>query len=395
MRKMRKKSILILAVMMLSLLACNISVFAAEPVKNELTVTDTAQNVMLADMSTSGKNYDRDIYWCGNEMSMSDVTAKGDLLAAGYTLYVDGTDIGGSVRSASYGLNLMNVHVENNITAAGNILRFDQATTAKGIYACGNEISFSGECDALYIAGNQVVLNGTVNGDANIDGCDITIGPNAVVTGKLTVAGEYEPNIPDTAQINEYQYKESPNVPSEETIQEVSAAARLLHKLLNRIYWVPAMLLVALFFCLVMPGAIDGSGKMLLAKPVAMPVTGLVSVLAIPMTLILLCITFIGLPLAGLLTLLTLPIFIFAVPFVGASAGRLVFPKMNVWLASIIGSAALTLILAIPKVGGLVKFLCIIYLLGYLIQKCYEQIKMLGKKPETKAVVEENTGSQE
>ncbi len=397
MRKTKKKSVLLLTVMLISLLAGSVNVFAAEEDVVEVTQKDTAENVIMAEVSPADKSYERDVYWFGNEVNMYDTEIKGDLIAAGYNLFVETAEVGGSIRSASYGLKLNDVSVENNITAMGNSLSFNENTTAKGIYVCGNDISYSGECDALYAAGNIVIFNGVVNGDAVIEGNRVTIGSDAVVTGKLTVNATDMPQIPDAAAIEEFEYIETPEI-DPATAEVISPITQFIDKIINRAYWIPAMIMVAMFFCLVMPGAIDGSGKMLLKKPVAMPVTGLVSILALPFALILLCITWIGLPSAGLVTLLALPMFIFAVPFVGASAGRIVLPKMNVWLSSIIGTAVLTIVIIIPVLGGWIKFLCMVYVFGYFIQKCYEQIKMLGKKPAVEnpqSISAENVSSSE
>lgn len=390
MRKMKLKSIVLMAVMMISLLAGSVTVFAEETEAVGMTEKDTAGNALVADLSVDGESYERDLYWFGNEMSMSNVEMKGDLISAGYAIFVNGADIGGSVRTASYNADFSDVTVENNMTVTGNSLSFDETTIAKGIYAMGNDITFNGECDALNAAGNIIILNGTVNGDAIIDCSQLTIGPKAVVTGTLKVTAADETTIPESAQISNYEYIPIPDIDEEEIedSEAVSGVAEFVGKLINRVYWIPAMIVVALFFCLLIPGALDGSGQMLLKKPVAMPLTGLISICALPIALIIICVTFIGLPLAGLITLLMLPMLIFAVPFVGSSAARIIFPKMNVWLSSIIGTAVLTLALAIPFVGGLVKFLCIIYVLGYFVQKCYEQMQTLGKKP---AVTEENT----
>lgn len=386
---MRKKSILILAVMMISLLVGSVNVFAEEPeegsnglTQSEFMETDTAGNVLAGETSVSGQSYERDMYWFGNDMNMSNTKINYDLITAGYMLNINGVDIGGSLRSASNSLNLSGVNVGNNITAAGNTINLYENTKAEGIYACGNHITFEGECDALYAAGNTIILDGVVNGDANLEGHEVIIGSDAVVTGRLQVSAEYQPDVPDSARIGEFSYRENPNIPDEDTVKVVSAGAKFVHKLLNRAYWIPAMVIVALFFCLVIPDALNGSGKLLLARPVAMPLTGLVTMCALPAALIILCITFIGLPLAGLLALIIVPMVLFAVPFVGASVGRLVLPQMNVWLSSIIGAAVLTLVLAIPYIGGLVKFLSILYVYGYVILKCYEQLKKLGKKQE-------------
>lgn len=391
-KRMKKMSISLLVIMMISLLAGNVAVFADDTINlsgsESVDVTpikekDSAENSFLVETSTTGEDYQQDVYWFGNTNSMNDITIGNDLIGAGYMLTVNQAVIKGSIRTCTYDLSLRGVDVAHNMTVAGNRLYFDDETKAKGIYAAGNDIVFNGECDSINAGGNTIVLNGIVNGDARIDGSEITIGSDAVVTGKLIVYGAYEPEIPEGAKINSFEYHDSPNIPDEDTVETVSKGAEFVHKIFNRVYWIPAMIIVALFFCLVMPGAVSGSGKMLVTRPVAMSVSGLVALFAIPLAFIFLCVTIIGLPLAGLVALLYATMLIFAVPFAGASAGRLVFPKMNVWLSSIIGVAILTFALAIPFIEDLVKFLSMLYILGYFIQKCYEQIKTLGKKPET------------
>ena len=167
---------------------------------------------------------------------------------------------------------------------------------------------------------------------------------------------------------------------------KVVAGAAVGAAVLNRIYWIFANVVTALLLCLLAAPELKKSGETLLAHPVAVPVTGLVTLCAMPIALILLCCFVITAPSAGLIALLFSAICLFSIAFAGASAGRLVFPKMNPVLASVVGTAIISLLRAVPYLGGLLLFACILYTVGYFILACYERIKALKKQPEAEAV---------
>ena len=55
---------------------------------------------------------------------------------------------------------------------------------------------------------------------------------------------------------------------------------------------------------------------------------------------------------------------------------------MRVLIGIVIGVAILTLLRAVPYLGGLIVFASIIYTVGYFVLHCYENIKALKKQPE-------------
>ncbi len=372
MKRIRIKNLMLLAMLGLFVFGSSITTFAAD------SEIDTAGNQFLSQETIANTIYERDLYWAGENLNLTGGDISQDALLLGNALTLSDSEIGGSLRSASYKLLLSDTIIENNITAAGYSLNIEEGTVGKGVYLTGNDINFAGECDALTIAANTVYINGIINGDATIGASNIVIGPNAVVTGDLNLSSVEMPDIPETASISATNFTATREY--EDSIETISVGAKILQKLFSRLYWIPAMLLITLFFCLLIPDALDGAGSMIIKRKVAMPVTGFVSILALPMLLVFICITFIGLPLAGLLLLLLLPLFLFAVPFTGASIGRIVFPKMNVWISSIIGAAVLTFVIIIPILGGLIRFASVIYVMGYFVLKCYERLLQLKNK---------------
>lgn len=349
-----------------------------------LAAGDGAGNVFSSDKTVSGGAAERDYYWAGFELEMSGGDIGADGILAGKSINIDDSSFGGSLRTASYSANIKNTTVENNITAAGYSVSIGEGTSAAGIYAAGKEITFEGECQSITAAGETVAINGTVSGDASITAARVLIGENAVINGTLKVDAAQEPQIPDGAQVGKLEFTLSERAEREANAAAVTAGAIIVGKLLSLAYWLPAMLLLCVLLWLIFSKELDGAGKMLLARPVAMPITGLVSIIAFPIALAILCVTVIGLPTAGILLLIAIPVGLVSVTFAGASVGRLVFPKMHKLLSSIIGVAILTVLKALPYLGTLIVLASMVYTVGYLILVCFERIKAL-KAPKADA----------
>lgn len=356
---------------------------------DDLMKTDSVGNVYFTgdSMTFDNKSSEKDFYMAGNDCKISNSDITQDALVAGNTLSFNNVNVGGSMRAAGYSIAINDVKVKNNITAAASSISVGPETTSDAAVLAAGSVSFDGTCGDLKIFAGNVTVNGTVTGDALICADKVTIAESAVINGNLRVESGKEPVISDSATVNSLDYEKVVEV-DDDVEENISMGARIAHKLLSRVYWIPAIVLIAFIFCLVLGKALNGSSEMLLKKPAVMLGSGAVTLIALPVALILLCITYIGLPLAVLLTLLMLPVMFFAVTFTGASVGRIVFKTMHPWLASIIGTAILVFVRIIPIIGGLVLFVSLIYALGYLIQICYAEIKTSNKKKQPAAQVE-------
>lgn len=347
---------------------------------------DGAGNLLSSDAEVAGGAVERDCYWVGLELEMTGSDVGGDGIMTGRALTISDSSFGGSLRTASYSADFKDTTVENNITAAGYSVNIGEGTTAAGIFVAGKEITFAGECKTISAAGETVVLNGTVSGDASISADRVIIGENAEISGTLKVDASQEPQIPASANVGKLEFTLSESARKAATAAAVTAGAVIVGKLLSLAYWLPAMLVLCVLLWLIFSKELDGAGEMLLKRPVAMPITGLVTIIAFPIALALLCVTVIGLPTAGILLLIAIPVGLAAVTFTGASVGRLVFPKMHKLLSSVIGVAVLTVLKILPYLGTLIVLASLIYTVGYLILVCFERIKALKTpKPEDAA----------
>ncbi|MFT3983392.1 MAG: polymer-forming cytoskeletal protein [Lachnospiraceae bacterium] len=314
----------------------------------------------------------KDVYMMGNNCQIAGSTVDQDVLIAGNLLSVSNTSINGSLRAAGYSIDVIGTKISGNITAAANSISIGHEVTADAAILAAQSIAFNGTCGDLKAYAENVTIDGTVTGDVHIFAENVTIGPNADIKGTLTIKSTKEPGIDENALIANLNFDKQADVGK--TAEKLTIGAKIVHKLLSRLYWVPALVLIAFIFCLVFGKALDGSGTMLMSNPAVMLGSGAIALIALPVAVILCCITYIGLPLAGLLTLLVLPILFFSVTFTGAAVGRLVFKTLHPWLASLLGTAILVFVKIVPFLGGLLTFACIIFTLGYLIQLCYSGI---------------------
>ena len=358
------------------LLVPHTSVKAEEPAALiDTDYTDSVGNRFYSGEATTMNDTEvkKDIYMAGNNCQIIGSIIDQDVLVAGYLLSVSDTAIAGSLRAAGYSIDVAGTSVDNNITAAGNSINIGHDVTADAAILFAQSVSFNGTCGDLKVFSENVTIDGTVTGDALISAGKVTIGPNAVIEGTLTVQSTKEPSVDEDASIINLNFEKQTDL--ENAAEKISIGAKIAHKLLSRLYWIPALVLIAFIFCLVFGKALDGSGTMLMANPAVMLGSGAITLVALPVAILLLCITYIGLPFAGLLTLLILPILFFSVTFTGAAVGRIVFKTLHPWLASLLGTAILVFLKIVPFLGGLLTFACIIFTLGYLIQLCYAGIK--------------------
>lgn len=339
---------------------------------NAESETDGVGNVLADDGSASGMTIGGDLYGVGQNVDASGTQVAESAILAGQNISVNNSTIGGSLRAAGYQIMAANTAVDVNATIMGYGINMGQGFSAKAVYAAAQSISFAGTCDVLHVAAQNVTVSGTVNGDAHINANTVSILDGAVVTGTLYVTAESEPVVPAGARVGAVSFtKSQTSSESETSAASVSTVSKVLGKLSKLIMMLPGRILLAVLYYFVIRKSVDGAAEMAKTRAVAVPVTGFVALISMPIAAIILLCTVIGVP-AGVLLLCLYGIALgFAVSFAGCMAGKLVFPKLHTLLSYIIGAGAITLILYVPYVGGIVTFAAMIYTLGYFIQKIY------------------------
>lgn len=376
----------------LILLALTMALLPALALADGGNSEDSAGNAFVWDGSASNLNTALDLYAVGQDVLVTGSTVGQSALLAGQNITLSGTTLGGSLRAAGSTLTVSDASIGGNATMAGYSIRFGSGATAKGLYAAGAEVSFSGACDALSVSAGTVTISGTVNGDANISANQIILTDDAVITGTLHAAASSQPQQAAGAKIGVLDFELVEANKSDITPAQ-AVAAPLMAKLVASLLLIPGRIVLALAMFLIFHRQISDAAQMAVSRPVAMPVSGLVTLISVPLGMLMLTITVIGIP-AGLLAgALYGLILAFAATFAGCAAARLVFPKMKPIVACIVGAAAVSVLRGIPVLGSIVGLVCSVYALGYFVQKVY--LNLPGKQAVQAPVQQAEAPSQE
>ncbi|MBO4901846.1 MAG: hypothetical protein J5518_03550 [Lachnospiraceae bacterium] len=364
---MKKKKLMTLLLAGLLTVCMCVPALAAEP--------DSAGNIMDAgNMVSLPSTPFFGAIVAGQSVNMTNATAKGSVFAAGQDVSVQNSEIGESVYLAGNSLSLHDTKVNGNIYGAGNSLTISGDTSGNGVYAVGNLIKFDGTANGFYASGSQITLSGTVNGDAILEGENIEITDDAVVTGKLKIVSSAQPEVDADAEVGDYSFEQV----TKDTEEDAGKAAMagmfgiILRKIGKCIYWIIAMVAFGMLLCWLFDEHLTRATVFIKERAAATIVSGLVAWMCIPLAAIILCCTYFLAPIAGMLALAYVLLLCAGLAFAGASLSRLVFPNMNVFLSALIGIAVLEVVGMIPILGGLVGIAADMYLLGYVIQNIWD-----------------------
>lgn len=276
-------------------------------------------------------------------------------------------------------------------TRAGGTVIVDEGETVTGgldVFAGSVTIYGTVEGDLTGLAGT-ITIYGTVTGDVTATAGTIEIAPGAVVgddvsvaAGTLRIAGTVQGDVDAGAEtivlastatvVGDLTYGGTLTQESGAVVGGTVAESDALSVGLFTVpSWVPDLyvfllglltlgILVALF-----PGTADRIGETGVADPVRAGLAGIVTLVAVPIVLVLLAVTIVGLPLSILGVLL----FVF-VAWIGSLYGRLVVgtwllgytESENRWVGVGIGFLAVALAIRIPVLGGLIGL--VVFLLG-------------------------------
>lgn len=309
----------------------------------------------------------------GQDIAVNNAKAKGSVGAAGKTVTIDNSSIGETLYAAGETISLKDTDVHGNVYMAGNNVAVAEKTTCNGVYLAGNDVTFKGITNALNAAGKTVKVNGTVNGDASIKAEKVEVAPGTVVTGNLKISAQDEPTIPETARIGNYTFDK---IEDKEEASE-SRVSPISKKMIKTIYWIAAMVALGIVICWFFNEHLSRAAEYIKTRPGSFIGSGIGGFFLVPIVALLLCCTFVLAP-VGVITLFFYGIFVFAgVSFAGASLPRLILPKLNVFLTTLLGVTILQGLRSLPYAGPVIGVLAGMYLLGYVIQ--YLWTKRLGR----------------
>ena len=358
--RINMKKILTLMLALIMSLAISIPAYAE-------TEVESAGNIFMFEESISKEiNSKSDVYAMGESVNLSG-TAEGDILALGRDVTINESEVKGSIRCAGSTLNILATSVKN-ITVAGATITVKEGTNAKGVYIAGGSINFLGNAEDLYVAGEDVTIDGTITGDIKVDCRQLTIGENAKIEGTIKVKGEKEPIILgdfDSSKINFEKVASS----SSDSIKPKFSIGSTIIKIISSI-------LIALLLVLICRRHLEKTTELVTKKAWLPLVIGFCTLIVLPIVALLTFITIVGIPI-GVLSLIIYGIVIYLAPIITAIVlGKIFIKKINIYLSSIAAVVVLRLLLMIPILGVILTFACIFLALGAFVLEIIDRMKI-------------------
>ncbi|WP_082146711.1 polymer-forming cytoskeletal protein [Halostagnicola sp. A56] len=277
-----------------------------------------------------------------------DGTVTGDVSALAGNVYVNG-EVEGDVSVASGNLEI-NGTVGGDVSAAAGNVRLAENGSVGGNFQAG---------------GGTVLVNGTIDGDAMIGADTIELGETASISGDLEYSGDLqgETGVVEGEVTEDSSIGTGPDTGLEPIVTWVFA-----------LYTLALNLLLGAALLLLFPRFSSGVADRVANAPVRAGLVGLAVLIVVPIALIALAITVVGIPLS------IIGGFVFALfVWIGIVYGRFAVAAWllslvgldNRWLALVVGLVGGALLGRVPIVGGIVNFLIFLLGLGALAMTLY------------------------
>lgn len=320
---------------------------------------------------------DSTLYVAGSSVTI-DAEVNGDVYCAGQTVTINAT-VHGDVICAAQTLTISGV-VDGDVRVAGQSVLIGarvggSATVAAQTFTLASGGSIGRD---LTSGAGDVTLRGAVGRDATLGGETIIL---SGVIGRNVVTEATSPRLGSTARIGgTLDYTSYETIARDRgavvvgTIHRNDPAVRQESEAMSRIadavYWLFALLLVALAFALTVPRALQHVTQRAFVSPWKTLGIGFVASIAVPVATILIAITAVGIPLAIILGSIWMAIVACSWPIASYYYGRLLLPsESRIVMTTLAGACLGAILLFVPFVGPLVFFVSLWLGLGVIVQE--------------------------
>ena len=320
----------------------------------------------IADQISQGMPLGDDLLFGSGNVVASGDTIKANLFASGGTMDLKNTTVGADAFISGETINVSDMAAANNVFIAGNNITVS-GTTCKTLFAAGNNLDLAADATDVYAAGRTVFLKGTFEGSVTINAQSVVIDPYIVVKGKLDVHAGSEPTIASTAKITDYQFTQddSMNIDISQGFANIGSEAWLKNLLMTLL----SMLLIGIVMLVFLrTEVVNASGLLVRNRPVAILVTGLLSLILLPVLAVGFFLSMVGWPIGIALVAIYTCITVLCVAYTAIALGRAAFIRINKWISSIIFLIIFALLMSLPVVDFIVSVLCLVFTVGSMVQ---------------------------
>jgi hypothetical protein len=308
-----------------------------------------------------------DLYAAAGKVDVNGVV-NGDVLAAGGVVDIGGK-VSDDVRAGGGTVRISGV-VGKNVTAMGGTVEVGRsASIGGGLLAAGGTIQHAGAVkkDAM-IAGGTTEITGIVEGNVDVASRQLAVYHGAQIGGNLTA----DLGSKEHAQIAEGTVKGSVTFKEKQEQETRHILGWRPWRFWLKILWVGGLLLTGLFFFLIARKQFADYGSIAKRELGMSLVWGLTAVIAVPVVVIILCVTLIGIPLGLILLAAYLTVLYFSQLSLGMFAGNLIFKSegkgsWTLYWAFAVGTIIFQILTLVPILGGLLEIAAALLGFGVLV----------------------------
>lgn len=306
---------------------------------------------------------DGDVFITGQSVTVNG-RINGDLLAAARSIAINGTVVG-DIRCAAEDVNLRGETGQSLTVFAGTFRGMDASRINRDLLLFSGYVDLAGTVGGQVLGtGGNISLNGLIGGDVDFWGVQqLQVGPAAVIGGNLVYSSENEAVLSPGANIaGSYQWEQAVK-PQIQKRQEG-------FNWLGQLAWFAAGVLVWGVFVLLFPRLWIRLSEIVKGSPGPAFGWGLLVLLTVPLAVLLLLITVIGIPVSLLLLAAYLAVLSTAKIIIGDTLGRFLSRYFG-WegrvpsiLPFLVGFLVLVLLSNIPVVGFFTELMVVCLALG-------------------------------
>lgn len=302
MRRFIRISSIALALSLLPVAASALTTASGSTVNGSRTATISDLYIAGGNALDLASTYESDVIVAGGTVTLSG-TVAGDLLVAGGTVTVTG-EVKGGIKVAA-GTVDVNAKVGRNVVLTGGTLTINKSGDVAGeaLLAGGSIVVAGHVAKDVNIWGGSVIVNGLIDGNVRIhsdyeDGetSGIIIDGSSVIKGTLEYWAPREANIVTGSTIQGTVTKHLGTSNIESTARDFADTFFAYARLWNLF----SLLVVGIFVALLFPRTVRSVGEVMMKRSGASIGWGALVLFAMPIAVIILFATLIGIPLAML-----------------------------------------------------------------------------------------------
>ncbi len=368
-----------------------ISVLLAVFILGTLPLSVSAATLTSARTVVVSEPVSENLYVAGSDVTLA-APLGGDLVASGATLSVS-SSVAGDALLAGGTINVRKA-VAGDVRAVGGEILVDgtiggdlmavagtitASTTATDMHLLGATVRVSGSGGKVMVYGADVYLSGLLQGDVTVTASDkVFIAEGTQITGALKYDAPQQVVVPASAVIAggvTYTGSSTFLPTNEEAKRFAIAGAGVLLVVRILAIVIAAGVVVGLFPQLALM-VVERTLRRTPRKSALFALLGFATVVATPVLIMFLLISFVGFALAVLLAalyvLLLMLAYLYAGLIAGAALSRALFKKDRItWRTAVLGTVALYIVSSVPVLGPLVVCVLTSAALGALIAIAY------------------------